>query len=483
MNKKKIISMIVSIILITSNFTVFASNRTNEASPIETKAGWKRSDNDWYYFTDSGKMAIGWIQVNGYWYYLDSNGKMQTGWQNIDSCWYYLSNSGDMQTDWLLSGNKWYYLKKSGRQAIGWEKIGSKWYYLKESGAMALGWEKIGGRWYYFSDSGAMQTGWLLWKNNWYYFCDDGKMALGWEKAGSDWYYLNEDGSMATGWKKVNEIWYYLNDSGKMLTGIQTIGGKRYSFNTGGALAEIELSDVLKNAIKPLGKTLYVWGGGWDESDTAAGETAVHDGIWPQWEKYFQDNKDNYSYLPGKTSWNNGNREGRFLGLDCSGYLGWTIYNSIYGGRDAGGYVVKSSKMAETLSEHGYGNSISCTPKSKFYPGDVVSINGHCFLCLGQCKDGSVLILHSTPNGGVQMSGTVSGTESSEAARLAEEFMKNQYPEWWEVFGKENRQQVNAAQYLNGAKFSWQMSGTFKDTKGMQKKTADEVVRYLKESI
>ncbi|MDD6810458.1 MAG: hypothetical protein PUD93_01120 [Lachnospiraceae bacterium] len=33
---------------------------------------------------------------------------------------------------------------------------------------------------------------------------------------------------------------------------------------------------------------------------------------------------------------------------------------------------------------------------SEFHPGDVFSIRGHVWICVGTCEDGSILILHST---------------------------------------------------------------------------------------
>ena len=82
-----------------------------------------------------------------------------------------------------------------------------------------------------------------------------------------------------------------MNSSGQMVTGRQDINGLRYYFNQGGAMAETDISNVISNALKPVGKTLYVWGGGWNEADNGSGETSLYIGVWPQWEQYFETTK------------------------------------------------------------------------------------------------------------------------------------------------------------------------------------------------
>ena len=85
-----------------------------------------------------------------------------------------------------------------------------------------------------------------------------------------------------------------------MLTGTHSINASNYYFNQSGAMAEIELSNLIADALKPVGNTLYVWGGGWNVPDNGSGETALHMGVWSEWEQYFQKNKQNYSYRPGR---------------------------------------------------------------------------------------------------------------------------------------------------------------------------------------
>lgn len=51
----------------------------------------EKIENKWYYFKNTGAMAVGWIYIDGSWYYTNSNGEMQTGWLKIDEKTYYLS--------------------------------------------------------------------------------------------------------------------------------------------------------------------------------------------------------------------------------------------------------------------------------------------------------------------------------------------------------------------------------------------------------
>lgn len=80
-------------------------------------------------------------------------------------------------------------------------------------------------------------------------------------------------------------------------------------------------TDFLKNALKPVGQTLYIYGGGWNEAQTGSGTEALTLGLSKEWKSFYdtQDstyNYENYMYEIHK-------------GLDCSGYVGWTIYNTL----------------------------------------------------------------------------------------------------------------------------------------------------------
>lgn len=46
------------------------------------------------------------------------------------------------------------------------------------------------------------------------------------------------------------------------------------------------LDRLLKNAMLPIGQTMYIWGGGWNEEDTGAGVEAVSIGVSPRWKEF-----------------------------------------------------------------------------------------------------------------------------------------------------------------------------------------------------
>jgi len=167
---------------------------------------------------------------------------------------------------------------------------------------------------------------------------------------------------------------------------------------------------------------MYVWGGGWNEEDTAAGVEAVTLGVSLAWEEFAAKQDASYDY--------NKTRYQIHDGLDCSGYVGWAVYNVLETENGKEGYVLSSTKMAENFAERGLGEYLPVTEVSHWQAGDIVSMKGHVWIAVGMCKDGSVLLLHSSPPG-VSLCGTLlaDGSES-EAVRLAREYMTMNYPEW-----------------------------------------------------
>lgn len=111
--------------------------------------------------------------------------------------------------------------------------------------------------------------------------------------------------------------------------------------------------------------------------------------------------------------------------------------------------------LTSSLTQYRYGSADACSAGCTFKPGDIISISGHCFLSLGQCSDGSVVLLHSTRNGGMQVSNIVNSIGSSQASRQAQSFVQQNHPHWWANFDEEGRQRVSASIYLNGTKFTW----------------------------
>ena len=61
-------------------------------------------------------MATGWKKINNEWYYFKQDGEMVTGWVKYYDKWYYLNtNNGFMESNAFVKGAKgWYYMKEDG---------------------------------------------------------------------------------------------------------------------------------------------------------------------------------------------------------------------------------------------------------------------------------------------------------------------------------------------------------------------------------
>ena len=105
---------------------------------------------------------------------------------------------------------------------------------------------------------------------------------------------------------------------------------------------------MLSKALKPIGTTMYIWDGGWNETDTGAGIEAVTLGVSPTWANYASQQDVSYNYKNTRYQIHNG--------LDCSGYMGWVIYNTLETSNNQPGYVAKASSMAKELADKGLGN-------------------------------------------------------------------------------------------------------------------------------
>ena len=155
------------------------------------------------------------------------------------------------------------------------------------------------------------------------------------------------------------------------------------------------LTDFLRHALEPKDQVLYVWGGGWNEEDTGGNEDSMTMGLVSSWKDFYEANK--YGYVAEDHIYEIHN------GLDCSGYVGWVLYNTLPEKRD---YVSLSETYGEFLSGLGYGTYKTADEVTEILPGDLMMTDkGHIYIALGQFEDGSVLLLHSSPPG-VRMSGT-----------------------------------------------------------------------------
>jgi 5-hydroxyisourate hydrolase-like protein (transthyretin family) len=295
-------------------------------------------------------------------------------------------------------------------------------------------------------------------------------------------YYTN--GSALTGWQKIGCYWYHFNDSG-MMDYSTVVGTNRLQDNGRMATLSTVFEDVqpggktiknlLQNAMLACGRTLYIWGGGWDSSDTQK------IGYYPSWENFFLAN--------GDASYNRHNYEYSYgSGVDCSGFMAWAIYNTVYttNGQinllEEDGNYYNSTLMASRLANLQWAYLGKAASTSSLESGDIVSMSGHVWMVIGVCDDGSVVLVHSSPagsayGGGVQISGTINdaGSSDSQAYRLAKQYMNKYFFEW--PFPTAS---VGSAylQYNNFAEWNTR-GGVLTDPDGYQKMSAEAILKDL----
>ncbi len=249
------------------------------------------------------------------------------------------------------------------------------------------------------------------------------------------------------------------------------------------------LKNFLATAMMPVGHTLYVYGGGWDINDRGAAEQAVTIGLPKSWSDFFEKNNKYYTYKSEDRQNSyypyDGINRYYYAGADCSGYVGWVIYNTMHKESGGNGYVMKSVGFAKNLAEiYNFGTWTRDT--DKFCVGDIVSIKNHVWIYLGGCKDGSAVILHSTPSlsragmpgGGVQL--TALGSKSSLAYGLVKKYMTDFYAKWSERYEPTVK---NYADYIrfdceNVGRFSW-YTDILIDDEGYKKMCAAEILSDL----
>lgn len=225
------------------------------------------------------------------------------------------------------------------------------------------------------------------------------------------------------------------------------------------------IEELLRISMEPVGSTMYVWGGGWNDEDSEAGASSTQIGLSPQWEVFAKTQDETYDFEEYRFE--------REKGLDCSGYVGWVIYNTFETENGLQGYVTASTDFAESLANRGWGTFIQ-NPK-EFLPGDVVSMEGHVWICLGTCVDGSVLLVHSSPPG-VSVCGTqVKEGESSIAIELATQFMTVNFPDWQKKYPNRT---VSSSYLENVSVFRWNES-TMLDAGKMQDMSGEEIMEYI----
>ena len=252
-----------------------------------------------------------------------------------------------------------------------------------------------------------------------------------------------------------------------------------YTAPVSGTPGKRTLKNYLQTAMNPVGTALYVYGGSWDWQDVNSSNQALTIGLPQSWIDFFQQQDANYTYKNSAdpahsyyphNSWN----QYYYAGVDCSAYIGWTVYNVMHTESTTNdlsdGYVMSAVKMAKTFADKGWG---TWTRDIKsFKPGDIFSMSGHVWTVLGVCDDGSIVFLHSTPSdskagqggGGVQLSALNPNSDDDkncEAYKLVTKYMTKYYPEWSDRYDAVLRSYISYATPATGTEYREKWSGNF----------------------
>ena len=511
-------------------FAAFTASTVFTAAEVQAAAknGFYTENGVTYYYRN-GKKVTGSRTINGKKYFFLRSGRQVNGWYNTGGKKYYYNKSTNpldryLTIGWKTINGKKYYFDAKGVMVKGFYTIGSKTYYFStRNGAMVKGWLKLNGDRYYFSSAGVMYKNKMTHdskRDKYRYFGGDGKLARGWTSfSGGDRYFTTDlktvgnDGIMAVGFTEIDGNTYYFStekatigykktgwitrtsdgaqfyldpdNRGIMVTDTKkVIGGVTYTFDKDGvATAEYQsnvttgptgtktIKNYLRGALLPVGKALYVWGGGWTQSTVK--------GVAPEWVKWYESQDASYNY----NNYRDLTVGNRIKGLDCSGFVGWTAYQVMHTKSGEGyGYTVVSGSIGSSYVSRGWGTIITQADLAgsgyKICPGDVGYNSGHTWIMLGQCKDKSCVIIHSTPNAGVQIAGTPTpeGNYSSQAVVLAKKYMAHYAGYNGKYAGCYKPSTGNFIK--NGNFLRWNRT-TLADPDGYMNKTADQILYDL----
>ena len=461
--------------------------------------GWQRSSKGSMRYFDSrtGAMYKGFKKIGGnYYYFKPSTGYTVSGFVKTSSTVvrYFSSGSYTMATGWMKNskGEKWYFTPSTGIMYRGLKKIGAYYYYFDgTTGAAKSGFLTAanGNVRYFRGKTYVMATGWLgSSSGKRYYFAKNtGVMYKGFKTVDGKTYYFNpKTGVVTTGWVKENGKTYYINPSTTTITtGTKLIDGKYYVFDSNGVMtgsytdssnsgptaptSARTLKNYLAGALQPVGRALYVWGGGWTDS--------TRKGVSPTWVSWYNSQTSSYNY--------NNDRDlttaNRIKGLDCSGFVGWASYQVMHtksgegGGYtvvsgDIGSYYQNTLKWGRIVNQ----NYLSQT-KWKMQPGDIGYDSGHTWIVLGQCSDKSAVIVHSTPQAGCQIAGTCTpdGDYDSQAVALAKTYM-SRYKGYTKY-----EYHPSCGNYIRRGNYLRWYSSTLSDPDGYKNKTAAQILADL----
>lgn len=454
-----------------------------EEDILETSGKWEENAKGVRYYTSSKEyLKDGFHKVDGHYYYFNESGYVQVGWLKVDGYVYYMRTSGNdgnygkMLTGWQIISGKNFYFRTStshyGAAYMGMHTIKGKVYYFDKSGDLGTkgqvttGWKTINGKIYRFQKTGDLG--------------EKGQAFSGWKKLNKKYYYFTPSGSdkgvMKTGWQTIDESKYYLKTKGDYevkgarFTGLHSISGTKYFFNSKGQYINPHnrtIKGMMLNGMMPMGYTLYIWGGGHDNAD------ATRAGVNPNWKAFFKTQGSGYNY--------NNYRFKYGAGLDCSGFVGWTTYNTLHKTSGKKSVTNTSGDYGSSYSRRGWGTVQNGISSPSFRCGDIVGYNGHVWIILGKASDGSYVIMHSSP-AGVKLAGTVttSGNSNSKAVQLAKRYMKKYFSSYYNKLTNDGY--VAGSGYLSGSKlyrFRWTIGGVMKDPDGYVNMSAEQILKDI----
>ncbi len=229
------------------------------------------------------------------------------------------------------------------------------------------------------------------------------------------------------------------------------------------------IKNFLRTGISPIGSTMYIWGGGWNGFAGNNSEQKFKTGLSPKWRSFANKHKSNYNYVRYLLQ--------REKGLDCSGFVGNCVYNVMETSNNRQSYVTSAYREGIYYSSLGFGKYVSNKLVGTRKAGDVMTCATHVWICLGECTDGSAVVLHSSPPM-VSLAGTPSdkGVSNSKAVKLARKYMKKYYPE----LHKNYPNSVYRGSTYNSSygRMRWNKK-TLADPEGYKNMTAKKVLKDL----
>ena len=188
-------------------YTCNLCKETKEESIPKLVGKWvSNSVGKWYEYSDGTYENSGFKKIENETYYFTSNGYAKTGWLSVNNNWYFFKNSGCMITsNWVGS----YYMDSDGKMKTN--SFTPDGYYCGADGVYVRNaWIKYDGNYYYMNANG------LMTKNAWagsYYLGSDGVMKT--NAFTPDGYYVGSDGAYYRNrWIKYENKYYYTNGAG-----------------------------------------------------------------------------------------------------------------------------------------------------------------------------------------------------------------------------------------------------------------------------